>query len=161
MKRTNKYLLIILLSFGGFEAFAETSMKPLSKVLNESEAETSTYIYISDRCAGLYLASSELLQGEIREQYLLSAINLLTVSRTLLNKTTDWDLMESLLTAQKNSDKFKNEYSNISDKEYIESGKRVSHMMEDDLLTCRPIASFLIDELPDALRIKEIPEEYK
>ncbi len=156
-----KNILLTLIVFGSFGAFAETSMKPLSKILNQSEAEASSYIYISNRCAGLYLASSELLQGEIREQYLLSAINLSIVSRSLLNKTTDLDLMDSLLTSQKDLTKFKNEYSNISDKEYIESGKRVSPMMEEDLLTCSPLAASLINELPDALKIKELPNEYK
>ena len=34
-------------------------------------------------------------------------------------------------------------------------------MMKEDLLTCSPIAASLIDELPDALKIKEIPKEYK
>ena len=66
-----------------------------------------------------------------------------------------------MLTNQKDLEKFKNEYSNISDKEYIESGKRVSPMMEEDLLTCSSIAGSLIDELPDVLKIKEIPKKYK
>ena len=156
-----KNTLLTLMVFGSFGAFADTSMKPLYKILNQSEVEPSTYIYISNRCAGLYLASSELLQGAIREQYILDALNLLTVSRNILNKTSNLDLMDSELTNQKDLEKFKNEYSNISDKEYIESGKRVSPMMEEDLLTCSPIAGSLIDELPDVLKIKEIPKEYK
>ena len=73
---------------------SNSQLNPLNEILAESEIEPTTYIYTSNRCAGLYLASSEFLQGKLRDKYMLDATNLLTVSRNILSKVSDLDVME-------------------------------------------------------------------
>mgnify|MGYP001457839494 CR=1 FL=1 len=156
--RTIKNTILTLSLFLSIGAIADTPMQPLKKIISNNKIESSTLIYISNRCAGLYLASSEILHGKIREQYLLNSLNVLTASRIMLNKTTDLNLMDSLLSTQKDLEKFKNIYSNLSDKSYMQSGKRVTNMMEEDLFTCKPLVAEIIASLPNELLIRDLPE---
>ena len=149
--------ITLIMSLCLFSSVSWSQMKPLSEIIEKLEVEDSTYIYILNRCSGLYLASAEFLPGKLREQYMLDAINAMTISRVTHSKATGLDLETSQLNNQNEIKNFKNEYTKLSDEYYLNSGERVPKMMEDDLMSCKPIVAEAIKVIPDELLIKELP----
>lgn len=118
-----------------------SEMKPLTEFLNAADIkEPTSYLYISKRCAALYATSAGLLSGEIRNEYMIHTAKLTTFSTQLDMKISGLSLLDSAAAVQEDIRKFKQIYDENSEQSYIESGLRVSPLINEDLLVCKPIA---------------------
>ena len=79
------------------------------------------------------------------------------MSRTVQSEATGIDLEASQLNTQNDIVNFKNNYTKLSDEYYLNSGKRVTKMMENDLMTCKPFVAESIKVIPKEYLVTELP----
>jgi len=115
-------------------------MKPLIEFLSNADAdEPTSYLYISKRCSALYATSAGLLSGEIRKEYFMSSYELTKSATELDMKISGLELLVSAAAVQEDIKKFVEIYDTDSEQSYIESGLKLSPLINKDLLTCNAI----------------------